>query len=77
MDEEILEDLNENPFHHQEEMVASLLDENENEQDFNDDSHIPSSDVDENLQQSCQYFEIKSMRIVIHMFLLIVHFLNL
>jgi len=30
-------------------MVASLLDENETKQDFNDDSHVPSSEVDENL----------------------------
>ena len=54
MDEEILEALYENPFHHQQEMVSSLLDENETEQDFNDDNHIPIPEFDESLQQSCQ-----------------------
>jgi len=48
MDEGILEALYEKPFHHQEEMVASLLDENETEQDFKDDNHVPSSEVEEN-----------------------------
>lgn len=53
MDEEILEALNDNPFHHQEEMVASLLDENQTQQDFNYDSHVSSSKFDDNLQQPC------------------------
>jgi hypothetical protein len=54
MDEEILEALYENPFQHQEEMVVSLLDENETEQDFNDDIHVPSPENDEDLHQPCQ-----------------------
>jgi len=50
MDDEILETLYENPFHHQEEMVSSLLDENETEQDFNDNIHVSSSEVGDDLQ---------------------------
>jgi hypothetical protein len=53
MDEEILEALYENPFHHQQEMVSSLLDENETKQDFNDDSHIHIHEFVESLQHSC------------------------
>ena len=41
MDEEILEALYENPFHHQEEHVSSPLDESETEQDLNDDIKQP------------------------------------
>ena len=52
MDEEILEALHDNPFHHQEERVFSLLDENETQQEFNYDNHVTSSEFDENLQQA-------------------------
>jgi len=54
MDEEILESLYENSFDHQQEIVASLLDENETKQDFNDDNRIPIPEVHESLQLSCQ-----------------------
>ena len=57
MDEEILEALHENPFHHQEERIASLLDENETQQDFIYGNHVTSSEFDENLQHTCQYFD--------------------
>ena len=35
-------------------MVTFLLDENETEQDFNDDNHIPIREFDESLQHYCQ-----------------------
>ena len=53
MDEEILEALHDNPFHHQEERIASLLDENETQQEFIYENHVTSSEFDENLQQTC------------------------
>ena len=57
MDEEILESLHDNPFHHQEEWISSLLDETETQQEFICENHVTSSDFDENLQQTCQYFD--------------------
>ena len=53
MDEEILEALHENPFHHQEERIDSFLDENETQQDFIYENYDTSSEFDERLQQTC------------------------
>ena len=57
MDEELLENLHDNPFHHQEERIASLLDENETQQQFIYENHVTSSEFDKNLQQTCQCFD--------------------
>lgn len=49
MDEQILEALYENPFHHQDEMVTSLLLENEVDQHPNLDNYDSSPEFEENL----------------------------
>jgi hypothetical protein len=55
MDDELLDALNENPFHHHEKIMDSTLDDNELEQNSSkDDIDLPSYEVDNNLQQSCQ-----------------------
>ena len=69
MDDEIKEALSELSYHEEwmletifhhiqesfQQIILSLLAENEIEQDFNDDSHVLSSEFDENLQQQvCQ-----------------------
>ena len=51
------EALHENSFHHQEERIASLLDENETQQEFIYENHVTSSEFDEKLQQNCQSFD--------------------
>jgi hypothetical protein len=57
MDDEILDDLNENPFHHHEKIMDSTLDDIELEKNFSkDDSDLPSSKIGDNLQQSCFSF---------------------
>ena len=53
MDEEILEALYENPFHHQEEMVTSIFPENETDQHPDAGSYDLSSDFEDNFPQSC------------------------
>lgn len=52
MDEEILEALYENPYHHQQEQVFSPLDESETKQDSNDDIKkvVNNSKEQENIQ---------------------------
>ena len=57
MDEEIMEALHDNPFHHQEERIASLFDENETQHDFIYENHVTSSEFDENLQHTSQSFD--------------------
>ena len=57
MDEEILEALHNNPFHHEEERIASFLDENETQQEFIYENYDTSSEFDENLQQTCHSFD--------------------
>ena len=56
MDVEILYALNENPFHCHENIMDSTLDGNELEKNsLKDDIDLPYFEVDDNLQQSCQY----------------------
>ena len=57
MDVEILEALHDKLFHHQGERIACLLDENETQQEFIYENYDTSSEFDENLQQTCQYFD--------------------
>ena len=57
MDDENLEALQENPFHHQEERIAYILDENETQQEFIYENHVTSFEFDEKFQQNCQSFE--------------------
>ena len=57
MDEKILEALHDNPFHHQEERITSLLDENVTQQEFIYENNFTSSEFDENLRHTCQSFD--------------------
>ena len=51
MDDELLDSLNEKPFHHRDKIMDSTLDDNEGEQNyFKDDINLPSFEVDDNLQ---------------------------
>lgn len=55
MYDELLDALNENPFHHHEKIMDSTLDDNELEHNSSkDDNDLPSHEVNNNLQQCFQ-----------------------
>jgi len=57
MDDEILDALNENPFHHHEKIMEFTLDDNKLEQNYSKhDNDLPSFKIGDNLQQSCLSF---------------------
>jgi basic membrane lipoprotein Med (substrate-binding protein (PBP1-ABC) superfamily) len=56
MDDELLDALNENPFHHHEKIMDSTPNNNEIEQNPNDDNYLTSSEIDDNLQQFSHSF---------------------
>ena len=56
MDDELLDALNENPFHHHENIMDSTLDASETEHNPNDDSYLTSCEIDDNLEQSSHSF---------------------
>lgn len=54
MDEEILEALHNNTFQHQEERITSREMQHENQHGFTYENHITSSEIDLEMQQTCQ-----------------------
>ena len=54
MDEKILEALHNNTFQHQEERITSHEMQHENQQGFTYENHITSSEIDVEMQQTCQ-----------------------
>lgn len=54
MDEEILEALHNNTFQHQEERITSHEMQYEDQQGFTYENHITSSEIDVEMQQTCQ-----------------------
>jgi len=54
MDEEILEALHNNAFQHQGESITSHETQHEDQQGFTYENHVQSSDIDVEMQQTCQ-----------------------
>jgi hypothetical protein len=56
MDDELLDSLNENPFHYHEKIMDSTLDDSEIEKNPNNESYLTPSEIYDNLQQSSHSF---------------------
>ena len=61
--EEILEALHNNAFQHQEESITSHETQHEDQQGFICENHVSSFDMNEKMQQICQYFYHKEYEI--------------